>query len=166
MDRYRKVTKRFVKSINPGAGVLFKTATFCISHTLLDCDWKCHQEKSWKSSASKSSKVSSADHPSQPSKFGIQQLFLRHFKNSQSTSSFPSSSIASGNEVLAPQNPPDMLDRQADNVEESSHEVSKTFKHFKFSPGTVIASAIPLSISFRIYLIGYRSFSPLLVLEF
>ncbi|XP_010532178.1 PREDICTED: DNA replication ATP-dependent helicase/nuclease DNA2-like [Tarenaya hassleriana] len=94
--------------------------------------------KKLKSLASKSSKVSSADHSSQPSKFGIQQLFLRHFQNSQSTSSSPSSSIASGNEVLAPQNPPDMLDRQADNVEESSPEVSKTFKHFKFSPGTLI----------------------------
>ncbi|VVA90552.1 unnamed protein product [Arabis nemorensis] len=106
-----------------------------------------------KSSALKSNKQSSAN-PSQPSNFGIQQLFLRHVQNSQSssrTSTAPPVDLQNVNGVgpntgvLTPQNPPSTLDEKPDESKdvdqqlmEESPELSKNLKRFKFSPGMVL----------------------------
>ncbi|ESQ35991.1 hypothetical protein EUTSA_v10006571mg [Eutrema salsugineum] len=112
--------------------------------------------KKAKSSALKSNKQSSANQSSQPSSFGIQQLFLRHIQNSQSTSSTHVSTaepvdpenvngLATNTGVLRPHNPPITLDEKPDESKdvdqqptEASPEVSKNIKRFKFSPGMLI----------------------------
>lgn len=101
-----------------------------------------------KSSALKSSKQSS-----ETSNFGIQQLFLRHIQNSQSTSNSHASTadpvdqqnvndLASNTGVLTPQNPQGTLDDESRDVDqqltEASPEISKNLKRFKFSPGMVV----------------------------
>lgn len=114
-----------------------------------------------KSSALKSNKQSSANPSSQPSSFGIQQLFRRHIQNSQSTSnSCPSTAdpvdpknvngLASNTGVLAPQNPlsppgekpddsKDVVDQE---LTDASPEVSQNLKRVKFSPGMVLSFLI------------------------
>ncbi|EOA38778.1 hypothetical protein CARUB_v10011024mg [Capsella rubella] len=109
-----------------------------------------------KSSASKLNKQSSAN-SSQPPNLGIQQLFLRHIQNSQSTSNSHTTTadpldqqnvngLASDTAVLTPQNPLATLDETPDEskdmdqqrITEASPEISKTFKRFKYSPGMLI----------------------------
>uniref|UniRef100_A0A1J3JLJ2 DNA replication ATP-dependent helicase/nuclease n=1 Tax=Noccaea caerulescens TaxID=107243 RepID=A0A1J3JLJ2_NOCCA len=109
-----------------------------------------------KSSALKSNKQSSANPSSQPSSFGIQQLFRRHIQNSQSTSnSHPSTAdpvdpknltgLASNIGVLTPQNPlsppgekPDDSKDVDQQLTDASPEVSQNLKRVKFSPGILI----------------------------
>ncbi|KAL1204656.1 DNA replication ATP-dependent helicase/nuclease JHS1 [Cardamine amara subsp. amara] len=102
-----------------------------------------------KSSALKSSKQSS-----EPSNFGIQQLFLRHIQNSQSNSHTSTANpvdpqnvngLASDAGVSTPQNPQATLDEKPDEsrdedqqLTEASPEISKNLKRFKFSPGMLI----------------------------
>ncbi|KAL1192958.1 DNA replication ATP-dependent helicase/nuclease JHS1 [Cardamine amara subsp. amara] len=102
-----------------------------------------------KSSALKSSKQSS-----EPSNFGIQQLFLRHIQNSQSNSHTSAANpvdpqnvngLASDAGVSTPQNPQATLDEKPDEsrdedqqLTEASPEISKNLKRFKFSPGMLI----------------------------
>ncbi|CAH2038530.1 unnamed protein product [Thlaspi arvense] len=106
-----------------------------------------------KSSALKSNKQSSANQSSQPSSLGIQQLFLRHIQNSQSTSNPHTSTadpqnvngLASDIGVSTPQSPQSKLDEKPDEskdvdqqLPEASPEVSRNHKRFKFSPGMVL----------------------------
>lgn len=113
-----------------------------------------------KSSALKSNKQSSANPSSQPSSFGIQQLFRRHIQNSQSNSiSHPSTAdpvdpkiangLASNTGVLAPQNPPSTPGEKPDDskdvdqeLTDASPEVSQNLKRVKFSPGMVLSFLI------------------------